>query len=83
MLVIQDKGDRNLTISEIKQDINKHKGKNATIKCNLGRNKYEKYNVTIKESYNNIFLVELNNQNNEIKSFSYADVFTKTIKIDY
>ena len=72
-----------MTISEIKQDINRHIGKSATIRCNLGRNKYEKYNVTIKESYNNIFLVELNSQNNEIKSFSYTDVFTKIIKIDY
>ena len=64
-----------MTISQIKNDLNKHIGETATIKCNLGRNKYEKYHVTIKE---------LNNENNpEIKSFSYTDVITKTIKIDY
>lgn len=73
-----------MTINQIKQDLNNHIGDKATIKCNLGRNKYEKYNVTIKELYNNIFLVKLNNENNpEIKSFSYTDVITKTIKIDY
>lgn len=73
-----------MTISQIKRELNEHVGHSATIKCNLGRNKYEKYNVTIKELYNNIFLVQLNNQNNpEIKSFSYIDVITKTIKIDY
>ena len=73
-----------MTISQIKNDLNKHIAETATIKCNLGRNKYEKYHVTIKELYNNIFLVQLNNENNpEIKSFSYTDVITKTIKIDY
>ena len=73
-----------MTISQIKNDLNKHIGETATIKCNLGRNKYERYHVTIKELYNNIFLVQLNNENNpEIKSFSYTDVITKTIKIDY
>ena len=73
-----------MTISQIKNDLNKHIGETATIKGNLGRNKYEKYRVTIKELYNNIFLVQLNNENNpEIKSFSYTDVITKTIKIDY
>lgn len=73
-----------MTISQIKNDLNKHIGDSAIIKCNLGRNKYEKYHVIIKELYNNIFLVQLNNTNNpEIKSFSYTDVITKTIKIDY
>lgn len=73
-----------MTISQIKNDLKEHIGNKAIIKCNLGRNKYEKYNVTIKELYKNIFLVQLNNENNpEIKSFSYTDVITKTIKIDY
>ena len=73
-----------MTIGEIKNDLNNHLGKKAIIKYSLGRNKYEKYNVIIKELYNNIFLVELkNNSDTFIKSFSYTDVFTKTIKIDY
>ena len=73
-----------MTISQVKKELTNHVGHNAVIKCNLGRNKYEKYNVTIKELYNNIFLVQLNSESNpEIKSFSYTDVLTKTIKIDY
>ncbi len=68
----------------MKNDLNEHIGKKATIKYNLGRNKYEKYNVIIKELYNNIFLVEMNiSSNTMVKSFSYSDVITKTIKIDY
>ncbi len=70
-----------MTIEKIKQDLNNHIGSNAIIKCNLGRNKFEEYDVTIKELYKHVFIVKLNN--NELKSFSYSDVITKTIKIDY
>jgi uncharacterized protein Veg len=73
-----------MTLQEIKTKIKNNIGKDVTIKYNLGRNKIEKYNVKIKETYKNIFIVELNEQNkNEIKSFTYTDIITKTIKIDY
>lgn len=73
-----------MTLQEIKKKVNENIGNNVTIKYNMGRNKIEKYNVRIKETYKNIFIVEINNQDNiEIKSFSYTDVMTKTIKIDY
>ena len=73
-----------MTLQEVKNKVNNNIGNNVIIKCNLGRNKIEKYNVKIKETYKNIFIVEVNNQDNrEIKSFSYTDVITKTIKIDY
>lgn len=70
-----------MTIEQIKSDLKEHIGEKAFIKYSLGRNKYESYHVTIKELYDYIFLVEL--KKNRIKSFSYADVITKTIKIDY
>ena len=71
-----------MTKSEIIEKLNNHIGSYVTIKYNLGRNKYEKYHVKIKELYSNVFLVELKDDN-IIKSFSYNDVITKTIKIDY
>lgn len=73
-----------MTIEKVKQQLNDHIGDNAIIKCNLGRNKFEKYDVVIKELYSHIFLVEVENKNQKfVKSFSYSDVITKTIKIDY
>ena len=73
-----------MNIDIVKEELNNHIGKDVTIKYNLGRNKYESYNVRIKELYNYIFLVEmLDNDNYKIKSFSYSDIITKTIKIDY
>lgn len=68
-------------IGQIRGKLNDYIGEEVTIKYNLGRNKYEKYKVIIKELYENVFLVELNN--NCKKSFTYTDVITKTIKIDY
>lgn len=73
-----------MTLQEIKKKLNDNIGNDVTIKYNIGRNRIEKYNVKIKETYNNIFIVESSKKNNtEIKSFSYTDVMTKTIKIDY
>ena len=68
-------------IGQVRGKLNDYIGEEVTIKYNLGRNKYEKYKVIIKELYENVFLVELNN--NSKKSFTYTDVITKTIKIDY
>ncbi len=67
-------------IGQIREKLNDYVGEEVVIKYNLGRNKYEKYNVVIKELYENIFIVESDNIK---KSFSYKDVLTNTIKIDY
>ena len=69
-----------MTIYEIKKDLGTNIGKEVYIKYNLGRNKYEDYKAVIKELYDYVFIVE-----NEfgIKSFSYSDVMTRTIHIDY
>ena len=72
-----------MTIDSVREELENYIGKEAILKYNLGRNKIEQYHVTIKELYNYVFLVELNNSFNEIKSFSYSDIITKTIKIDY
>lgn len=72
-----------VTIENIRKELEEHLGKEVTIKYNMGRNKVEQYHVVIKELYNYVFLVELDNKVNEVKSFSYSDIITKTIKIDY
>ena len=71
-----------MTIEKIKEQLNNHLGEQATIRYNLGRNKIAKYEGVIKSLYNHIFTIETEN-NKIIKSFSYSDIITKTIKIDY
>lgn len=70
-----------MNLSMVKNNIESHLGDSISIKCNLGRNKYENYKGKIIKIYKNIFLVE--DKNKDIKSFSYNDVIMKTIKIDY
>ena len=78
MLVIPVKNLYN--IESIKKALKPHLGKIVKIKYNLGRNKFETYEAKIIKMYNCVFLIELT-ENKSIKSFSYADIITKTIKI--
>ncbi len=70
-----------MMISEIRSKLNDYLGEEVVIKYNLGRNKFEKFNVIIKEIYDSVFLVEL--ESKTMRSFSYSDIITNTIKIDY
>ena len=72
-----------MTIETVKEVLKKHIGDTVTINYDLGRNKYESYDVKIKELYQHIFLVEMESNGDTIKSFSYSDVITKTIRIDF
>lgn len=69
-----------MTVYEIKKNLGNHIGKEVFIKYSLGRNKFENYKVKIKELYDNVFLVE---NKLGVKSFSYSDVVTRQVKIDY
>ena len=66
-------------INKIKENVKNNLGKEVKILYNGSRNKKEEYFGTIKEVYNNIFIVKLNTD--EIKSFSYFDVLTNTVEI--
>ena len=69
-----------MTISSVKREMLEHIGDIVSIKYNLGRNKYEEYEAKIKELYDYIFLVDTDYGT---KSFTYIDVITKVIRIDY
>ena len=69
-----------MTISSVKKEMLEHLGDQVSIKYSLGRNKYEEYEAKIKELYDYIFLVDTDFG---VKSFSYIDVVTKVIRIDY
>ena len=69
-----------MTISSVKKEMLEHIGDTISIKYNLGRNKYEEYEAKIKELYDYVFLVDTLYGT---KSFTYIDVITKVIKIDY
>ena len=70
-----------MNIYSIKKYLSKRVGNKAKIKYNLGRNKYETYIVKLDKLYSNVFTVILDN--NELKCFSYNDILTKQLKIDF
>ena len=74
-----------MTIYNVKREIFDHVGDTIKIKYSLGRNKYEEYNAVLKELYNYVFLVECETISgiNYTKSFTYTDILTKVIRIDY
>lgn len=72
-----------MTVDKVKEVLKKHIGDIVTINYDLGRNKYESYDVKIKELYQHIFIVEMESNKDSVKSFSYSDVITKTIRIDF
>ena len=71
-----------MLLSKIREDLEKHIGHDATIKYNLGRNKYECYEVKIDKTYEHVFLVRLKDRD-EVKSFTYKDIMIKMLKITY
>lgn len=72
-----------MNLEKVKTELMHHIGDNATIRAYLGRNKYEEYQVTIKEAYDRIFLVTIHSEKEDIKSFTYSDIITRTIRIRY
>jgi len=70
-----------MNIVKIKENLNKYVGRRVKIRYDLGRNKKEEAFVVIKELFDNIFLVE--KEDKIIKSFSYNDVITKVVKLDF
>ncbi len=73
-----------MNIYQVKKYLAKQIGKRATIKYNLGRNKYETYNVNIDSIYDNVFTVVVDKKyGKEIKCFSYNDIIMRLIKIDF
>ena len=72
-----------MTIEKIKNKIKEHLGEEIEIKFNGSRNKIESYNAILKDVYNSIFTVQIKNEYNEVKSFSYSDVLTKTLQINF
>lgn len=69
-----------MTIEKIKENLNDNIGQKVRVVFNIGRNKTEEFDATIKELYNFIFIVETENEN---KSFSYSDVLTQTVELHF
>ncbi len=70
-----------MNIAKIKENLEKSKGKVIHFKYNGARNQIEEFDGVIENTYNAIFTIRLEEQNNKIKSFTYSDVLTEILEL--
>ncbi|MRH44999.1 ABC transporter permease [Aquibacillus halophilus] len=73
------------TLVEIKQGLDVQIGKRLKLKANGGRRKTIERFGTLAETYPSVFIVELDQQENAFErvSYSYADVLTETVELNF
>ncbi len=70
-----------MNIDKVREKIEGSKGKIIKFKFNGSRNQVEEFHGTIENTYNYVFLVRLEKNKEQIKSFSYSDVLTDSLEI--
>ncbi|MEQ6377518.1 Veg family protein [Bacillaceae bacterium S4-13-58] len=73
------------TLVEIKQALDGQIGKRLTLKANGGRRKTIQRSGVLAETYPSVFIVELDQNENSFErvSYSYADVLTETVELNF
>ena len=75
--------DKNNTIANIKRDIENHLGEKVTLKANGGRKKILINDGVIESAYPSIFVIRLENDTQRTVTYSYSDVLTNTVQLDF
>ena len=70
-----------MNIEKIRNHIKNNKGKTVRFKFNGTRNQTEEFTATIENTYNYVFIVRLEKNKDQLKSFSYSDVLTENLEI--
>ena len=71
------------TIAVIKRDIEKHLGDKVTLRANGGRKKILVNDGVIESVYSSIFVVRLQKDAQRTVTYSYSDVLTNTVQLDF
>ncbi len=70
-----------MNIAYVKEKVDLLRGKCMSFKYNGARNQKEEFSATIVKTYPSVFLVQLNNDNKTVKSFTYNDVLIESLEI--
>lgn len=70
-----------MNIQKIRSSIEKSRGQRRNFRFNGSRNQIEEFSGTIENTYNYIFLVKLDNEKEQLRSFSYTDILTESLEI--
>ncbi len=75
---------RQADVSKVRKEVISHVGKRVRIRANKGRHKMDITEGIITETYPSIFLIQIDDANNDsvkTMSFSYTDVLTKDVQM--
>ncbi|MFD1317754.1 Veg family protein [Loigolactobacillus zhaoyuanensis] len=74
-----------ITLASIKANLDSKVGKKMMVVAQAGRKKVTKRKGILHETYPSVFVVDLDQEENAFErvSYSYADLLTKTIKIEF
>ncbi|WKF85292.1 Veg family protein [Lacticaseibacillus pantheris] len=74
-----------ITLASIKNKLDSKIGEQITVVAQAGRKKVTRRNGILRETFPAIFVVELNQEENDFErvSYSYADLLTKSIEISF
>ncbi|KEH98928.1 hypothetical protein Z968_00070 [Clostridium novyi A str. 4552] len=70
-------------LASIKDKMDNHVGEKVTLKANNGRRKIVVNSGVLEKTYPSIFLVRLQDDTQRTVTYSYSDVLTKTVQIDF
>jgi len=69
-------------IAQIRSDIQGHVGERVRVRANKGRRKIEEREGTLEDTYPNLFIVRLDeDQHNRRVSYTYADILTEVVEL--
>jgi uncharacterized protein Veg len=73
------------TLADIKKALDSNLGKRLMLKANGGRRKTIERSGVLSETYQAVFVVELDQDENAFErvSYSYADILTETVELTF
>jgi len=75
--------ERRNILATIKNEMDDHIGEKVTLRANNGRRKIIVSNGILEKTYSSIFVVRLEDDTQRTVTYSYSDVLTKTVQIDF
>lgn len=74
-----------ITLNTIKADLDSHLGENLVVVAQAGRKKVTRRRGTLTKTYRAVFVVDLDQEQNNFErvSYSYTDLLTKNIELEF
>ncbi|WP_297435322.1 Veg family protein [uncultured Clostridium sp.] len=75
--------EKNRTVSSIKKTLESHLGEKVMLKANGGRKRVLVNEGVLESVYASIFVIRLEKDTQRTVTYSYSDVLTNTVQLDF